>query len=97
MAARGKRRRRAHGVAGLHRSDSGEHLARAPYTGEANTAGTRGGAMVWCRGGSFFLGGGGVKIFIILLIITAISLNLFFFSLLRIIFHLRIMFSFRKI
>lgn len=76
MAARGKRRRRAHGVAGLHRSDSGEHLARAPYTGEANTAGTRGGAMVWCRGGSFFLGG---KIFIILLIITAMSLNLFFF------------------
>lgn len=58
MAARGKRRRRAHGVAGLHRSDSGEHLARAPYTGEANAAGTRGGAMVWCRGGSFFLGGG---------------------------------------
>lgn len=96
MAARGKRRRRAHGVTGLHRSDSGEHLTRAPYTGEANAAGTRGGAMVWCRGGSFFLGGGG-KIFIILLIITAMSLNLFFFSLLRIIFHLRIMFSFRKI
>lgn len=78
MAARGKRRRRAHGVAGLHRSDSGEHLARAPYTGEANTAGTRGGAMVWCRGGSFFFFGG-CKIFIILLIITAMSLNLFFF------------------